>query len=76
MEIICEHDTVTNEHTILNSDTFTDERMARYLAILSDDRIALNFDKCPNARTGPNPTPVQIHEIWMVNNDSLFEDYA
>jgi hypothetical protein len=61
--IVNECNAVTYKDTVLYIDTFTDECVARNLAILSDRRVLLNFDESADFCVISDFTTVQINEL-------------
>src|SRR5262245_48875484 len=61
--IINKDDMMPDKHLILDGHPFTDESMARDLAIAPDLRPFLDFDKGPNLGAVTNLTAIEIHKI-------------
>ena len=53
---------MTNEHVVLDSDSFANERVARNLTAGTDDGILLNLNKTTNPRLIPHCPAVKVSE--------------
>src|SRR5215470_7951346 len=61
--VINKDDMMPYKNLVLDGDTFTDKRMARYLAVAPYPGPFLDFDKCPNLRIVTNLTPIEVHKV-------------
>ena len=53
---------MANEHVIVDAHAFADKRVARDLAVRTDDGVLLDFDKGANLGVGADLTPVKVDE--------------
>jgi hypothetical protein len=67
---------VTDKGVVLDRLAFEDERVARDLAMPPDHRVPLDLHECPDSGPAADATAVEIHQVWMVNDDVLLEDDA
>jgi hypothetical protein len=75
VQVIGEHHTVTDEYAIFERHALTHERVARNLALPTDDGVLLDLDKRANFRTGPNPAAIEVHEIGLKDTNVFFEGH-
>src|SRR5262245_22097266 len=61
---------MTNEYVVLDSDAFTNERVARNFAAGADGGILLNFNKTTDARLIPNRTAVKVSKAEYLHRTS------
>jgi hypothetical protein len=54
---------VADEDVVLDRDSFTDERVARYLAALADGGILLNFNECSDLGFIADFASVEVDEL-------------
>jgi hypothetical protein len=66
---------MAHEDLILYSHPFADERVRRYLATAAYNRILLNLNESANFRPITNCASIQVHQVGMMNNDVLSQNY-
>ena len=71
VSVIDEHDTVADKHAVFDGHAGAQKRMARDLAVRANLDVFLNFHEWTDARSLPDRTPVDVHEIGLVNDDTL-----
>jgi hypothetical protein len=74
VEIVDEHDAVSNENVILNRHPFADERVRRNLAPASDEGVLLNLNERSDFGVVAERAAVEIDQIWLEDLDSTTQD--
>jgi len=67
---------MANEYEIFDGYSGAEERVAGNFAIPPDLDIALDFDKCADPASVTDAAAVQIHQIRLVDDDTLSEFYV
>src|SRR6185369_12133542 len=65
IEVIREHDTVTDKDSVAEGNAFADEGVARDFAVPSDCRARLDFDECADFRPVAYGATVEVHQIGL-----------
>jgi hypothetical protein len=69
--VIDKHDPMPDEHTVFYANPFADERVAGYLATVSDFGPSLNFNEGTDSRRGSHGASVEVYEFRMMDGDTL-----
>jgi hypothetical protein len=67
---------MANEYEIFDSYSGAEERVAGNFAIPPDLDVALDFNKCADPAPVTHAAAVQIHQIRLIDNDTLSEFYV
>ena len=67
--IVGEHHAMPDEDLVGDLDTLADKAVGRDFATLTNDRIPLNFDKRPDSGSVTDPASIEIHQIFIIQDD-------
>src|SRR5690606_8836582 len=71
VEVVGEHHAVADEHAVLDNDAFADEGMARYLAVLANTGVLLDFHEAADATVPADRAAVEIDEVGLEDHHAL-----
>ena len=74
IQIVDEHDAMSNKNIILDRDSFADECMRRDLAAPPDDGVFLHLDKRSHLGFVTDCAAVEVNQIWLEDLDPVPQD--